>query len=89
MKEDTSLTENPYLLKAFDGSKEISEENPDNADVKVAFKVVEPNTSDKIIVNSAQISKTQTKTERHRRYRLNTRQMERRRRRSRQRIHKN
>ena len=40
MKEDTSLTENPYLLKAFDGSKEISEENPDNADVKVAFKVV-------------------------------------------------
>ena len=57
MKEDTSLTENPYLLKAFDGSKEISEENPDNADVKVAFKVVEPNTSDKIIVNSAQISK--------------------------------
>ena len=63
MKEDTSLTENPYLLKAFDGSKEISEENPDNADVKVAFKVVEPNTSDKIIVNSAQISKDTDKNE--------------------------
>ena len=57
MKEDLSLKENPYLLKAFDGSKEISDENPDYLDVKVAFKVVEPNTSDKIIVNSAQISK--------------------------------
>ena len=57
MKEDSSLKENPYLLKAFDGSKEISDENPDYLDVKVAFKVVEPNTSDKIIVNSAQISK--------------------------------
>ena len=57
MKEDSSLNENPYLLKAFDGSKEISDENPDYLDVKVAFKVVEPNTSDKIIVNSAQISK--------------------------------
>ncbi len=57
MEEDSSLKENPYLLKAFDGSKEISDENPDYLDVKVAFKVVEPNTSDKIIVNSAQISK--------------------------------
>ena len=55
MAEDDTLTENPNLLKAFDSSEEISETNPDYRDVRVAFKVVEPNTSDKIIVNSAQI----------------------------------
>ena len=57
MKENTELTENPALLKAFKPSEEISETNPDYKDVKVAFKVVEPNSSDKIIVNSAQITK--------------------------------
>ena len=56
MKENLDIKENPALLKAFDGDKEISETNPDYADVQVAFKVVEPNTSDKIIINSAQIS---------------------------------
>ena len=56
MKENTEIKENPALLTAFDSSKEISETNPDYADVQVAFKVVEPNTSDKIIINSAQIS---------------------------------
>ena len=56
MKKDENLTENPNLLKAFDEEKEISETNPDYKDVKVAFKVVEPNTSDKIIINSAQIA---------------------------------
>ena len=55
MAEDDTLTENPNLLKAFDSSQEISETNPDYRDVRVAFRVVEPNTSDKIIVNSAQI----------------------------------
>ena len=44
------------LLKAFDGTKEISDSNPDYADVKVAFKVVEPTTSDRVIINAAQIS---------------------------------
>ena len=44
------------LLEAFDKEQGISDKNPDYADVKVAFKVVEPNSSDKIIVNSAQIS---------------------------------
>lgn len=38
-------------------AKKYQKKTYDNADVKVAFKVVEPNTSDKIIVNSAQISK--------------------------------
>ena len=56
MKKDSSLTENPALLTAFDGTKEISDTNPDYADVKIAFKVTEPNGSSKILVNSAQIS---------------------------------
>ena len=54
MEDDSE--ENPALLHAFDGTKEISETNPDYADVKVAFKVTEANTSDKVIVNSAQIT---------------------------------
>lgn len=47
------------LIRPFDSSKAISNEeplNPDYKDVQVAFKVTEPNTSDRIIVNSAQIS---------------------------------
>ena len=56
MKANSGAKENPALLTAFDTNKEISETNPDYADVKVAFKVVEPNGSDRIIVNSAQIS---------------------------------
>ena len=47
------------LLAPFDSSKAITTEqplNPDYKDVKVAFKVGEPNTSDRIIINSAQIS---------------------------------
>ena len=55
MEEDESLTENPNLLKAYDAEQGITEDNPDYRDVKVVFKVVEPNTSDKIIINSAQI----------------------------------
>ena len=56
MKENSELKENPALLSAFDKDKEISDTNPDYADVKVAFKVIEPNKSDKVIINSAQIS---------------------------------
>ena len=48
--------ENPNLLQAFNPDEEIGEGNPDYRDIKVAFEVVEPNTSDRIIVNSAQIS---------------------------------
>ena len=47
------------LIDPFDSSKPISTENPLNPDykeVKVAFRVTEPNTSDRIIINSAQIS---------------------------------
>ena len=47
------------LIAPFDSSKTITTEeplNPDYRDIKVAFKVTQPNTSDRIIVNSAQIS---------------------------------
>lgn len=47
------------LIKAFDEDKAISTEepyNPDYRDIKVAFKVTEPNTSDRIIINTAEIS---------------------------------
>ena len=57
--EDTTeeeTVENPNLLQAFNPDEEIGEGNPDYRDIKVAFEVVEPNTSDRIIVNSAQIT---------------------------------
>lgn len=56
MVANSELKENPALLTAFDGTKEISDTNPDYADVKIAFKVTEPNGSSKILVNSAQIT---------------------------------
>ena len=44
------------LINAFDSSKGITDTNPEYKDIKVAFRVIEQNTSDRIIVNSAQIS---------------------------------
>ena len=41
------------LIQSFDSD---TMETPDYKDVKVAFKVTEPNTSDRIIINSAEIS---------------------------------
>ncbi len=57
-KEEKGVRDN--LIRPYDANKEISTEepyNPDYKEVKVAFKVTEPNTSDRIITNSAQISK--------------------------------
>ena len=56
MKENSEIKENPALLEAFDENEEISNENPDFADVQIAFKVIEAITSDRIIINYAQIS---------------------------------
>ena len=44
------------LINPFDPSQDISETNPDYRDVQIAFQVTEPNTSDRVLVNSAQIS---------------------------------
>ncbi len=49
-------TKRDNLLKAFDSSKEISETNPDYRDLKIAFKVKDPNSNTYIITNHAQIS---------------------------------
>ena len=45
-----------HLLKAFDPNAEISETNPAHLDVKVAFRVKDPNSNKYVIVNKAQIS---------------------------------
>ncbi len=47
---------NANLLKPFDEKAGLSETNPDHRDVKIAFKVTEPNTSDRILINTAEIS---------------------------------
>ncbi|MBQ2938281.1 MAG: Cys-Gln thioester bond-forming surface protein [Clostridia bacterium] len=49
------IKENPALLKAFDKSEDTYDENLNYVDVKIAFKVIEPTTSEKTIVNYAQI----------------------------------
>ncbi len=45
--------ENNNLIKAFDPSTMTM---PDYKDLKIAFKVTEPNTSDRIIINTAEIT---------------------------------
>ena len=55
LSKEQEETEGENLLQAFN-PEEIGEGNPDYRDVKIAFEVIEPNGSDKIIVNSAQIS---------------------------------
>ena len=56
LSKEQEETEGENLLKAFNPEEPIGEGNPDYRDIKVAFEVVEPNGSDKIIVNSAQIT---------------------------------
>ncbi len=46
------------LLKPFDAN---SMEEPDYRDIKIAFKVTEPNTSDRILINKAQIADDEDK----------------------------
>ena len=56
LSKEQEETEGENLLQAFNPNEEIGEGNPDYRDIKVAFEVVEPNESDRIIVNSAQIT---------------------------------
>ena len=56
LSKEQEQTEGENLLQAFNPDAEIGEGNPDYRDLKVAFEVVEPNGSDRIIVNSAQIT---------------------------------
>ena len=61
MMEENGLEENPNLLKPFDKEAGITDSNPDYRDVKVAFRVIEPETSDRIVINSAQIEEDEDK----------------------------
>ena len=54
--KEKSTTNNDNLIKAFD-KETMAQKGPNYVDVKVAFKVTTPNTSDRIIINSAQVSK--------------------------------
>ena len=47
---------NANLLKAFNAKAGLTDTNPDYREVKIAFKVTEPNTSDRILINTAEIS---------------------------------
>ena len=49
-------TDEANLIQAYDPEKGLTENNPDYRDVKIAFQVTEPNTSDRILVNTAEIS---------------------------------
>ena len=55
LSKEQEKTAGANLLKAFDGKK------LDYRDVKVAFEVTEPNTSDRILINQVQISKDSDK----------------------------
>ncbi len=44
------------LIKAYDKELGITDKNPDYRDVLIAFKVTEPETSDRILINTAEIS---------------------------------
>ena len=48
--------EGDNLIKAYDPDKGLTENNPDYKDVQIAFQVTEPNTSDRILVNTAEIA---------------------------------
>ena len=50
LSKEQEQEEGENLIAAFDG------EELDYRDVKIAFKVIEPNTSDRILINKAQIS---------------------------------
>ena len=54
LSKDNEEEEGDNLLKAFVAGEM---DTPDYRDVQVAFKVIEPNTSDRIITNHAEISK--------------------------------
>ena len=54
LSKEQDSEERSNLLKAFDAG---TMDEPDHKDVKIAFRVKEPNTSDRIIINQAQISK--------------------------------
>lgn len=61
LSKDNETEERQNLLKSFDyydyeNDKPAKRETPKFKDIKIAFKVTEPQTSDRILINEAQIS---------------------------------
>ncbi len=56
LSKENETTPGEFLLQAFDRTAEISEDNPDYLDIKVAFQVKDPNSNTEIITNQAQIT---------------------------------
>jgi len=56
LSKEQEQTEGANLIKEFDPELGITDTNPDYRDLKIAFRVTEPNTSDRILVNTAEIS---------------------------------
>ncbi len=56
LSKEQEQTEGANLIKAFNPELGITDTNPDYRDLKIAFKVTEPNTSDRILVNTAEIA---------------------------------
>ena len=54
LSKDKETEERQNLIKAFDKNEMAS---PAYKDIQIAFKVIEPNTSDRILVNTAEITK--------------------------------
>ena len=56
-KEASEARREDNLIKAFDPEEDVTEENPDYRDVKIAFKVTEEQLpEDRILINTAEIS---------------------------------
>ena len=56
LSKEQEKEEGENLIKAYKASLGITDQNPDYRDVQIAFKVTEPNTSDRILINTAEIS---------------------------------
>ncbi len=60
-KEVSEAAGRDSLIKAYNEEEGITTTNPDYRDIKIAFKVTEPNTSDRIIDNTAEITRDEDK----------------------------
>ena len=56
LSKEQEKEEGANLIKAFNPEEGITDTNPDYRDLKIAFRVTEPNTSDRILVNTAEIA---------------------------------
>ena len=56
LSKEQEKEEGANLIKAFNPELGITDTNPDYRDIKIAFLVTEPNTSDRILVNTAEIA---------------------------------